>query len=455
MTQSSGSCRYIRFAKVREDQFSDQTMPSPDESTPAPHTPENSAYREQALTLRQRLAGVSNWLPWFLIAAGTWVRLAQYLANRSLWLDELFLALNIVNRSFSQLVQPLDHNQVAPIGFMMIERLAVQVLGNGEYALRLLPLVGGIASMFLFYAFARQHLGPWASVVGLALFCFSSPLVYYSSEVKPYSTDVLVLLLLFGLMPSLKWPSSVGGQVALGLCGAVAVWLSFPAVFVLLGIGGSLALPCLIRKQWSALGKPVIVYLLWGASVVAVYFVSLSPSGKNSVLSTFWQNSFMPFPPLSYSDLKWFINTFFATFDDPVGLTLMGLAAYAFLVGSASMAVEKNKLLVLISPIVLALVASGLHKYPFNGRLILFIVPILLLLIAKGVEQVASQASTARVGIVLTGLLLIHPLLATADILLQPQTIEETRPVIQYIQQHRQADDLVYVYYGALPAILY
>ena len=62
---------------------------------------------------------------WLIILFGTLLRLTQYLSNRSLWLDEANLALNIVNRSFLQLLKPLDNNQGAPIGFLMLERSAV------------------------------------------------------------------------------------------------------------------------------------------------------------------------------------------------------------------------------------------------------------------------------------------------------------------------------------------
>ncbi|MDY7021785.1 MAG: hypothetical protein SWJ54_10560, partial [Cyanobacteriota bacterium] len=70
---------------------------------------------------------------------GILVRLVQYLHNRSLWFDEANLALNIVNRSYLQLLSPLDNNQAAPPGFLWIEKLSIQLFGNNEYALRLFP----------------------------------------------------------------------------------------------------------------------------------------------------------------------------------------------------------------------------------------------------------------------------------------------------------------------------
>lgn len=85
-------------------------------------------------------------LPWTIIGFGILVRLAQYLYNRSLWNDEAALALNIVNRSYFELLQPLNYDQGAPIGFLLVEKLAVQLFGDNEYALRLFPLLSAIIS---------------------------------------------------------------------------------------------------------------------------------------------------------------------------------------------------------------------------------------------------------------------------------------------------------------------
>ena len=56
----------------------------------------------------------SNRLPWIIILIGVALRLGLYLANNSLWLDESFIALNIVNKSFPELLKPLDYKQLLP-----------------------------------------------------------------------------------------------------------------------------------------------------------------------------------------------------------------------------------------------------------------------------------------------------------------------------------------------------
>jgi hypothetical protein len=52
----------------------------------------------------------------------------------------------------------------------MIEKGAIELLGNSEFSLRLAPLVVGIASLFLFKAVAQRVLKPGSTVLALGLF---------------------------------------------------------------------------------------------------------------------------------------------------------------------------------------------------------------------------------------------------------------------------------------------
>ena len=64
------------------------------------------------------------------IALGIGLRLAQYLHNESLWLDEAFLALNLQNRSLGQLFGVLDYNQAAPPGYLFLEKVLASAFGS-------------------------------------------------------------------------------------------------------------------------------------------------------------------------------------------------------------------------------------------------------------------------------------------------------------------------------------
>jgi len=90
-----------------------------------------------------------------IVIAGSLVRLVHYINNRSLWLDESMLARNILDRGPLELLQPLKFDQGAPVLFLQLVKLVTFVFGSGELALRLVPLVGSLVSLILFYHVAR------------------------------------------------------------------------------------------------------------------------------------------------------------------------------------------------------------------------------------------------------------------------------------------------------------
>src|SRR5919108_4459142 len=119
-----------------------------------------------------------------ILLAGFLLRLRQYLTGRSLWLDEAMLALNIVNHDFGDLFKPLDYDQGAPIGFILVEKTFSLMFGKNEFSLRLFPFLVGLVSLWLFYLLLKHFTRGPTLWVGLALFAFNPRLVYYSSEVK-------------------------------------------------------------------------------------------------------------------------------------------------------------------------------------------------------------------------------------------------------------------------------
>jgi len=48
---------------------------------------------------------------WILVAAGIALRLARYLVDRPLWLDESLLSLNVTGKSFSALLGTLNFSR--------------------------------------------------------------------------------------------------------------------------------------------------------------------------------------------------------------------------------------------------------------------------------------------------------------------------------------------------------
>jgi hypothetical protein len=389
-----------------------------------------------------------------LIAFGIALRLRLYLSNFSLEVAEAELSLNLLERSYTELLQPLARDQAAPIGFLLLERLALGLLGNHELVLRLFPMLCGIASLFLFRALAKRILSPFAAHVSLGLFAISPLVIHFSNQVKQYSSDVAITILLFLVATWARRRLLDAASIAvLAAAGAVAIWFSHPAVFVLGGIGTSWACFELLQRRFGMLAKLSLCGVVWVASFGALYWISLQYVTSNAYLVNYWGRAFMPLPPTSIDDLKWFPEAFFSTFRDPGGLFTFGLAAASFLIGLDSLARrDRETAAMLVSPVLLALLASGLGRFPFSGRVILFLVPVLLLFIGEGLDRVRrlTWSTSPVITLALLGVLVFDPLSSQALRLLRPRPGDDPRSVIAYLGDHIRDGDGIYLYNDAI-----
>lgn len=406
----------------------------------------------------------SDKLLWIIVVVGILLRLIRYFHNPSFWFDESVISIDIINRSFPDFINPSpDYDQGQPLGFLVLIKLAVQMFGNSEYAFRLFPLLFGIGSLFLFYRVAKYHIEPKAVLIALGLFAILDPMVQFASELKSYSGDVFFALLIFAYtMYFQTHKQNVLRSAFFAVLGAVIVIFSTPSVFVLAGVGAIMILSCAYKKDWTGFAAISIISSVWVVSFFAYYFIYLSVLGTNVTVGVEqilkWEGAYMPFPPMSFSDIRWFIDLFFDTFSYPVGLTLTGVAALLFLFGCVSMISRKKETFFLIvSPIVITLLAAAIHRYPFRGRLILFIVPFILLIIAEGVVHILNKVEnkSAMTGTIVLVLLFFQPLSSATYHTIKPFSRGEIIPVLNDIKEKWQDGDVLYVHWYAQYAFEY
>jgi hypothetical protein len=166
----------------------------------------------------------------------------------------------------------------------------------------------GIVSLFLFYAVARRTVSRDAIPIALGLFAVAPPLIYYIADLKQYSSDVAISLFLYFVAFSATPPAWSKLRIAaLGLIGAIAVWLSHPAVFVVAGIGVVFFFVLITQRQWKQLAGFAVAYALVLGSWLVDYWGSLRSLAGDHYLLSYWAKAFAPFPPKSASELRWFI----------------------------------------------------------------------------------------------------------------------------------------------------
>lgn len=389
---------------------------------------------------------------------GVVVRVVQYLSNRSLWFDEVAVVLNLQSRNYAELLNALDYNQAAPPLFLWIEEFSLNTLGNNEYALRLYPLLGGLLSLVLFYRLTRAYATGWARPIAMFLFSVMSYIAYYASEVKPYSWDLALGLLLFSAIARLATFKPKPQQLAsVGLLGAVSIWLSFPSILVMAGVE---ATNLLKLKVWKAsvlelrslLTRRLPLYAVWLASLVGLYVVNISKTLSSTDLSTNWVDRY----PSSWFDVLWLLDSLGQFFHKPLGFLSPadGLSIVAFLIGFGYLYRAQGwRLAYLCSPFVVTILASYLHKYPFRNRLIVFLTPYALVIVAEGIALLLRRwrkgpRAMGLLSLSLALLLLLQPLGQTLAWVVKPERshFDDVRPAMEYVNQHWQPGDKLYVF---------
>lgn len=403
-----------------------------------------------------------------LLAAGAALRLLQYLPNRSLWLDESLVVSSILDRSFGGLLQPLDYGQTAPVGFLFLVKIATLVFGTSELALRLVPLLAGLGALLLFVPVARRFLSRNALVLATALFALAPYLIYYASEVKQYSLDTLISLVVLALAidageaPALDRPRAL----VLAAAGMLAVWLSQPAVFMLAGAGLVLGVRTLRSRDWPRVRVLVLVGASWVISFALAYAASRRGLADEAYMAAFWRAGFPTLPPSTLAEWLWLPDRLARLFREPLGamgqdvsrmhIPQMFAGLIAFL-GGCVWAVRSRdwRLALLLTPMLLVLAASALHLYPFgadwgtSGRVLIFLIPTLVMVMAEGAERLrlllGRRAGVVAAAVLVT--LMLYPSLVYAGVMV-PQVRTEMKPLLEYANAHRQPGDLLYVYYN-------
>jgi uncharacterized membrane protein len=362
--------------------------------------------------------------------------------------------LNIVERNFAQLFQPLDYDQGAPLGFLLVEKLFNAILGRHELVLRFFPLLAGLASLWLFYLLAKKTLQGTGFYLALALFAVNPQLVDYSSESKQYILDVAVTLgLLLLAIPVFQNQTNKKNLVLLTLAGVLTLWFSHPALFVIAGIGCTLVIQFLRTRDHKNLRTTFAIGLLWLANLALLYFINLRNLSQNGYLTDYWATGFIPLPP--WSDLGWINELITYQFDIqfvPLLALILVLAGWFVLFRE-----QQTVALAFAFTTFFAFTASALRMYPVNGRLSLFLIPLGILLLGKTVEfgrQTLSPNKFALIGttILLSGYLLINPLVTSFQNFISPKYYEHIRPTMQVLADSWKDGDALFVTAWAEPA---
>jgi hypothetical protein len=399
-------------------------------------------------------------LTWLAVTIGAVLRTMQYARGASVWVDEAAIARVIVGGSFASFVHPLPFVQVAPPLFLVLERLCVALFGPGERALRLLPFVCSLLALPMVVRIARRLLPPSTAWISVLMFSIGAPFVFFGSDLKPYSGDVLAGLIAADVVTAVdELDVRSGGRIAaLGLL----AWVSHAAILMLAGIGVALAV---VHARTGARARRALVAIAIAWAVMAgpaVYLAvrNVTPA-TSAYLHRFWIEAFPPLRPKLAAYWAW--DTASSLIGNPSSHDpLDGALHYSawWIVGALSLAgvvrltrTAPNATLLMFAPAVATLAAAAAHAYPFTGRFVVFVLPPVLVAVGAGIAA-CGRAAGSRFGTVVATATVIVVCLVAAARTLPPQLQEDITPIMTHLRG-RPSTEPIYVYYGAGQAFLF
>lgn len=359
-------------------------------------------------------------LAWRLVVLGIAWRLLRYLLDFPLWLDEAFLALNLMDaRSAAEALRPL-RAQVAPVLFLWVEWAGMRLLGPAELVLRFLPFVASVAALLLFVRLARRTVEPLSAVCAVGILSVAYFPVRFAAEVKPYTLDLLFAIAF--LLLAVRWledTSRLRPLLLIALLAPVAAALSYPSVFILATLG-VVFFPRIhrhpdVRARLLVLAGAVLAGAVFYFSYLIVGVEQFEASGK--FLREYWEEAFPPRRPGPL--LVWLVSTHLGNlFAYPLG-DVAGASAVTFVLcvlGAVSLyrSGARRTVGLLLLPFGFTLAAAALRLYPYgpHPRVAQHLAPSICLLAGSGLAAALgfrspSAERTHRRAVVAGGVLAV------------------------------------------------
>ena len=302
-----------------------------------------------------------------IILTGIILRLFVYCSGISFWGDEAALALNVIEKSYSDLFKGLDYLQVAPPMFLVMSKF-IMLDSLRDFSFRFIPLVSGIISVPLFYKFIQMLSNSKKVIlVSTFLFSFNMTAILYCAQFKQYSLELCVAILLLIIFYKILFQNECKWYYPIII--AISPWFSLSSLFII----GCYFFMVLIKTPKLVLKT----YIPFFISLVIFYLVSLKfiMNTNYDSMYNWWQNGY------GFVDIRHPLRVIIRvgelfSFDKTIAI-LCGSIIFISLVKF-----DKKKVFLYL-PIILTFVASAFKLYPIQARLILFLLPCFVGLIAE------------------------------------------------------------------------
>jgi len=411
---------------------------------------------------------------WLLLVfiTGAGLSSIQFFGHSSMWFDELTCALNVQHHTYYQLTtQSLDYNQVAPVGFLLLEKFATTLFGENDFAFRFFPWIWSLVSLVFFLDVAKHFFKGPLLVAVFILFAGSVSHWFYAGEAKQYSGDITAALFL--VWSALQLTKEKIKQSTVGLIvglGSVLILSSLPAiviapfVLIIIFIG--------IYKKNISISKKyfLIISICWAlACIWGAYYAKFVISGKVSgAMSAYWSRGFAPLDSFG-GYLKWIYKTladelsYFLTFwmtDVVPPITIVSKILLLLSIPGIIFLSKKYKAatLILFSPLLVALFLSTARILPFDNRVSIYATWPFIISGIAGIAALHNWLPLLFRTVVSSTVSLLIALPIILITIVKPSERppfngQSSQPVLRELKKQLQPGDILYVYFKARHAL--
>jgi len=213
------------------------------------------------------------WLAYVLRCAG--------LGNSDLWLDEAVSYFVSRKPVLEILAYSAANVREHPPGYYLLLHLWMLVIGQSEFALRFVSVLGGMLSVALVVVLARRWFGDRLALLAAILMAIQPMAVQYGREVRMYTWTIAAVLLGVYLLDRAIVHNRWRDWSLFALVTLVSLSLHYLTILLLLAYGLFLAL------RWRELiGRWRFVLVLVLVAIVPLAWIALQPGPRNTALLT-------------------------------------------------------------------------------------------------------------------------------------------------------------------------
>ena len=303
----------------------------------------------------------------------------------------------MINLNFQGLLEPLDFNQAAPIGYLLIQKIIINVFGTSEYSFRILSLLGMLVSVPLLYkSVCRLSSSRLIGLLLCSMLCLNFPFVFYANEAKQYALDVLQtsVLLYFTVFIDVNRKKDL---LKYALLGAISVWMSNVAFVSLLVFGSHY----LYKSRKTLNYRIVLPIVFWIISFMTYYLLFVNGHPTKEFMLAHWERFFLTRNLLdlnTWISKKYIIkDVLYFTFSVKYNWQYY-VHSFILLLGLGYLVhVRKWRiLLLLVFPIMVHVILAMLQLYPLYQRFIIDTLPFIYGIYSYGLYFVWKALKSVR-----------------------------------------------------------